>query len=310
VIFPLGVALLLFYLDWGVSALKRLSTDFVLATNQPLRQLLMDCADPEHLRSRRAPVLVTLATVGEVARDIQMAPVASCPRPAVPQPSPLPAKRSQSRIARWWRIHVTGEGSSASYTLGGDFAAIQATVPKQVCTIEYVPYYFDLRNVTPELFHDLILQSAGLPEIFPKRSFGDHSFVDGGIVDNEPLTTIAEREAIAYIVVIPLDNKQSESRVREKLAKNLVRVRGATGDTVELKGRFIPTVGTQALPPMLVLTPSRPLGSFLFGTLGFYARRSQALLRLGYCDTIRALANVPRAQIASVGAYSPSGDIH
>jgi hypothetical protein len=64
VIFPLGVALLLFYLDWGVSALKRLSTDFVLATNQPLRQLLMDCADPEHLRSRRAPVLVTLATIG------------------------------------------------------------------------------------------------------------------------------------------------------------------------------------------------------------------------------------------------------
>ena len=138
-IFPLGVALLLFYLDWGVSALKRLSTDFVLATNQPLRQLLMDCADPEHLRSRRAPVLVTLATMGEEARDIQMAPVASRPRPAVPLPSPLPAKRSQSRIARWWRIHVTGEGSSASYTLGGDFTAIQATVPKQSIRLNMYP---------------------------------------------------------------------------------------------------------------------------------------------------------------------------
>jgi len=43
--------------------------------------------------------------------------------------------------------------------------------------------------------------------------------------------------------------------------------------------------------PLLVLTPSMPLGGFLCGTLGFRAARCQSLMQIGYCDTIRKLAN-------------------
>jgi hypothetical protein len=40
----------------------------------------------------------------------------------------------------------------------------------------------------------------------------------------------------------------------------------------------------------VVLTPSRPLGDFLTGTLDDGAVRARALMQLGYGDTIRALA--------------------
>lgn len=286
IIMPLAVMLLLLYTDWFISFLKQLATNFAITTNEPLHQLIKDCADPKTLCLRRAPVMVTLATMEEVTRPVQPPDVRSQPQPPFQQPDKTSAKRSTGRIARWWHTHVTGDRSSDYSRPSNDLK------PKQIHTIEYVPYYFDIRKVNEGQFHELILQSAGLPEIFPERTFGEHSFIDGGIVDNEPVTAIAKRNGVSCIVVIPLDYKKSESRVKKDFLQNIERVQGAQPDTSALQGRFIPDSGTEEFPAMLVLTPSRNLGCFLFGTMGFYARRSRALLQLGYCDTIRKLASI------------------
>lgn len=75
---------------------------------------------------------------------------------------------------------------------------------------------------------------------------------------------------------MPLDAAKREDKIRADLAKNLESL---------ARPQSVP------LAPLLVLTPSRSLGGFLYGTLGFRAPRCQALMKLGYCDTIRALAN-------------------
>lgn len=94
-------------------------------------------------------------------------------------------------------------------------------------------------------------------------------------MDNEPLAALVQIVDHSAIVIIPLDARKDEAAVRQDLAANLERL-----------GRPDPT----ALPELLVLTPSRSLGSFLSGTLDFRPVRSQALMRMGYCDTMRRLA--------------------
>jgi hypothetical protein len=74
---------------------------------------------------------------------------------------------------------------------------------------------------------------------------------------------------------VPLNARCDEARVRADLRRNLDRL-----------GRPEPT----ALPDLLVLTPSRPLGNLLTGTMDFGAARARALMRLGYRDTIIRLA--------------------
>jgi len=143
-------------------------------------------------------------------------------------------------------------------------------------TVEYVPAHFDVRKYNPALVTELILQSAGLPEIFPARRFGGHTYVDGGVVDNEPLAALAEMERLSRIVVMPLDADKDEVGIGRDLTANLERMGLSPAATAV---------------PLLVLTPSRPLGGFLFGTLGFRAARCQSLMQMGYCDTIRKLAN-------------------
>ena len=66
-------------------------------------------------------------------------------------------------------------------------------------TVEYVPSYFDVRAYDPDKVHEPILQSAGLPEIFPARRIGEETYVDGGIVDNVPLAALADISGHAAI---------------------------------------------------------------------------------------------------------------
>ena len=144
--------------------------------------------------------------------------------------------------------------------------------------VEYVPTHFDVSNGDPVHLRELILQSAGLPEIFPARRWDGRAYVDGGTADNEPLAALANIEGLSRIIVMPLDAAKREGKIRADLAKNLESL---------ARPLSVP------LAPILVLTPSRSLGGFLYGTLGFRAPRCQALMKLGYCDTIRALATLP-----------------
>jgi hypothetical protein len=90
-------------------------------------------------------------------------------------------------------------------------------------------------------------------------------------------------------VVMPLDAKRDEAGIRRDFLANLERMDISPAETA---------------PPLLVLTPSRPLGGFLFGTLGFRAARCQSLMQIGYCDTIRKLAS------SSILPESATHDVH
>lgn len=259
---PLFAFLLVVYSAQAVQALNLLATRFVLATNEPLYQLLLQCVDVARLGSSSAPLFVTLASLREVTHrhSVNTAAVAA----TVPPPHP-------ARSTSWWKTHVTGDGHSLDF--GTDLRGSTRLLSRS--SVEYVPSHFDVRREEPARIHEMILQSAGLPEIFPAREFDGQVYVDGGIVDNEPVAALVECDSLSLILVLPLDATKDEAAVREDLAANLRRL-----------GRSPPA----APPRLLVLTPSRRLGNFLTGTLGFRASRCRALMRLGHCDTIRKLA--------------------
>ena len=261
---PLLTFLLMAYTSWFVVMLDQLSTRLVLATNQPLYQLLIDCVDVARLRLNPQPLFVTLASLQEVTRHI------SPERPPMNPPLAAKLKTDDDISESWWKKHVVGTSPS------GDFTGFSGVFePQPVTTVEYVPTHFNLSRVDPHKVHELILQSAGLPEIFPARRIGNDSFVDGGIVDNIPLAALAEVPGHTAFLVVPLDAHVKEADVLADMKANLERL-----------GRKVP----DSLPQLILLTPSRPLGGFLLGTLDFGARRARALMQLGYADTIRFLA--------------------
>jgi len=268
---PVATLVLLNWAAWAASALDFLSTRLVLATNQPLHQLLLDCVNVSALQNRTAPVFVTLASLRTVSRTSTQTFKPKLEAKVVSGAAAAALGLTPSdKPPSWWKKNVTGEGDFTKYTLeAGGLPAVKSTV-------EYVPAHFDVRKYNPALVTELILQSAGLPEIFPARRFGGHTYVDGGVVDNEPLAALAEMERLSRIVVMPLDADKDEVGIGRDLTANLERMGLSPAATAV---------------PLLVLTPSRPLGGFLFGTLGFRAARCQSLMQMGYCDTIRKLAN-------------------
>ena len=264
VVAPLIAFLLMVYTSWFVAMLDQLSTRLVLATNQPLHQLLLDCVDVDRLGSNPQPLFVTLASLQEVTRHT------SSNQSPVSPPTPAELKTEEDRPSGWWKKHVTGD------SFGSDFVSIpKASDPMPVTTIEYVPSHFNLSEADSHMVHELILQSAGLPEIFPARRIGNDTYVDGGIVDNVPLTALADVPGQSALLVVALDAQITEAAVLKEMRANLERL-----------GRQAP----DCLPELILLKPSRPLGGFLLGTLDFGARRARALMQLGYSDTIRHLA--------------------
>ncbi len=277
---PLLAFLLTAYASWFVIMLDQLSTRLVLATNEPLHQLLIDCVDVTRLRTSTQPLFVTLASLREVTR--MAAPKNA---PINTQSSQIHPLKTDAEIApSWWEKNVVGDPDQADFVLpsGG-------LEPSPVTTIEYVPSHFDLRAADPSTVHELILQSAGLPEIFPARRIGNDTYVDGGIVDNVPLAALANVPNQAAIIVIPLDAELDEVSVRNDLSANLERL-----------GRSMP----DSLPELIMLPPSRPLGNFLTGTLDFGALRARALMQLGYCDTVRRLAQRSNEKHGYAGGQS------
>jgi hypothetical protein len=261
VLAPFALVIVVSYAAWAVAALDLLATRFVLASNEPLQALLRDCVDVPRLRARARPVWVTLARLGEVTRPARAAAGADVGRAAAP---PTLGRRL-----------VRGRPADSDFSPDPGFAPTPRT------TVEYLPCHFDLRHQSPDEVLPLVLQSAGLPELFPARRIGEQSYVDGGIVDNEPLAALVtqlppeELAALSAIVVLPLKACHDEAYVRRTLAANLERL-----------GRPMPA----ALPPLVVLTPPRPLGGFLTGTMGFTQARCRARLAQGRVDTRRALA--------------------
>jgi hypothetical protein len=222
---------------------------------------------------------VTLASLGEVTFRAPPGP-----RPIIATPPPPQDDAEVAGPPSWWKKHFTGNSPDFAVRRRStriddrpeerpinDLGELETTA---WTTIEYVPAYFDV-CAYPGDVNELILQSAGLPEIFPARRIGENTYVDGGIADNVPLAALADMHGHAAIIVVPLDSRVTEDVVRKDLTHKLNRL-----------GRSV----SDSLPELLLLTPSRPLGNFLTGTLDFRAAHARALMQMGYCDTIRYLA--------------------
>ena len=296
---PLLSFLLVAYASIFVAMLDQLATRLVLASNEPLQRLLVECVDVTRLRQRGWPLFVTLARLGEVTRPVPapgavaaVTGLAAAPPPALPPvhpsvaspvPAPAPAPPPATGLRGWWRANITGDTPNPDFVMAPPSSGAAApAAPLPLTTVEYLPTHFDLQQVAPSQVHELVLQSAGLPEIFPARCFNGHNYVDGGTADNVPLAALAvapELPRLAAIVVMPLDAAMDEAALRRELALNLDRL-----------GKPPP----QALPELLLLRPSRPLGNFFTGTLDFGAHRARALMRLGHADTLRWLAGRAR----------------
>jgi predicted acylesterase/phospholipase RssA len=247
-VLPLAVMILVVWCAQAASALDFLSTRFVLATNEPLHNLLLDCVNIQSLQTRASPAFVTLASLREVKRTAKL------------------PKRLEA-LVKWEPVDPAELAK---------LPQLPIWEPAKVSTVEYVPTHFDVSKSDPSLVLDLILQSAGLPEIFPARRWNGYNYVDGGIVDNEPVAALTQVEGLSRILVISLSPTNADKLERD-LAANLERL-----------GRSLPA----KMAPLTLLSPSVPLGGFVFGTLGFRAARCQALMHLGYCDTVRTLAKM------------------
>ena len=258
--------------SWLAHALDLLATRLVLASNNPLSELVSECVNPERLKARLLPVFVTLGALREVQHGV-VTPLVQSTAMKVPgaQMPPL----ITTKVDRDF----------------GDLAD-DTSLPTPYSTMEYVPKHFNVCAEPPGRMQELILQSAGLPEIFPARRFDGVTYVDGGIADNEPLAALADISGHSTIIVIPLNSKGTEAKIRADLDRVLERL-----------GRTLPT----KLPELLVMTPSRPLGNMLFGTMDFAAERARAMMRLGYRDTIVRLAGQEEyAQPANPTTTPPS----
>ncbi|WP_157676501.1 patatin-like phospholipase family protein [Afipia sp. GAS231] len=244
------------YASWLATALDLLATRLVLASNTRLAELISECVNPEQLKAHPTPVFVTLGALREVQRTV--APRLLAHGTATGGPA-------------------VSERSGIIPTLDRDFGGLVdgASLPTTSWTMEYVPNHFNVCTEPPGRMRELILQSAGLPEIFPARQFDGVTYVDGGIADNEPLAALVDLPGHRTIIVMPLNNRGDEARIRTDLSRVLERL-----------GRPPPAT----LPELLVLTPSRPLGNILVGTMDFAAERARAMMRLGYRDTIVRLA--------------------
>ena len=145
-----------------------------------------------------------------------------------------------------------------------------------------------------------VIQSAALPEIFPRQRLADQPAVDGGLADNVPILPLLQQTTVENIVVIylgPRPSWRSEIRRIKGLARLLAlqitdqRAREVIAATERLGTEWMPTL--RSAPPLkrrlLRISPSVYLGGLVFGTMNFTRRKANKLIRLGYWDALCAL---------------------
>jgi hypothetical protein len=172
------------------------------------------------------------------------------------------------------------------------------------------PGYFRIEHSdNDETAIDLLMQSAALPEIFPKRPIFGQGSVDGGIQDNTPIFPVLTHKPDA-VIVIYLDYAQTRNQnlwsdeaartwwmaeyyfrtllTREKAGEARKRHIDAHGPIK--KGRGVPTLLPEEpvfrREQFLPITPSQPLGGLFCGTLNFSSKKARMLMALGYRDTL------------------------
>lgn len=120
----------------------------------------------------------------------------------------------------------------------------------------------------------ILLASSAIPKVFPKESFGDKQYVDGGLPfvgDNTPILPIYERGAKTIIVV----HLKQGGYTDKELYKH---------------------------SEIIDISPSEDLGGLITGTLNFNQDKISELIKLGYLDARNALHGI-REKLYTVEYY-------
>jgi NTE family protein len=99
------------------------------------------------------------------------------------------------------------------------------------------PRYFDIRERSPGEMEQLLLASAAIPLVFPDIVFGGDVFVDGGLVDNEPILPLYEA-GFRKIIVVSLGSGYEIPREEFPLADFLDLSIGKGSALMSLAGTF------------------------------------------------------------------------
>lgn len=280
-----------------------------LLSNRPLRKLVDREVNKEQLDlAALENVFVTVASRGVrwTLRETEV-PSVSVERRAAAPPEPVANTDEQEngsgRLRSWWQRHV-GAGSDFGCDSSGESTLVVSRVERPVEEAVFLASYQNLRLIGDvEEIRRFVVQSAGLPEIFPRRSVGGKAAVDGGVADNVPLTPVLDRGDDSTIVVIDLCKPVEESVWLSVIRQHLeIRCRSVESDidTYLIKdaqnrdqvatslGQRRDGISTRKVA-VLPIRPSIDLGSMVTGTMNFSRRKSRALMWLGYSDALAAL---------------------
>lgn|GEM_PF-5830216 len=318
-----------FFLWFIVIKIERyLAKNLPLFSNQPLLELLEKHCE-NGLQPGSAPVLVTLATIGifeqhskqfeEVEDKVDFeksTAISDLATEGVSEEVSLdqanPPTESLSWLS-WFKYQLQspsdfGEQPGTPYS--NHVEVVSESSGGSQRTVEYIPHYFHLQRLSVKKTQQLILQSAGLPEIFPMKTIAGADYVDGGIVDNTPLLPLIEGGYSDSLIVVSLDARAKTKELYAEVSRLEKLVRYAEPVRLEEKSwvkKMLPSLHDKINNSRLLynnefierkvntwhIIPSKSLGNFLTGTLNFFPYKSRALIKLGYYDIITYFASAP-----------------
>ena len=195
------------------------------------------------------------------------------------------------------------------YHLAGEGTYIRGAMSQE----EYVPSYVRIDNILVEQRIKILMASAAIPfGIFPEIEFEGDKYIDGGLADNIPIFPILEFHKCDEIFVIRLrPNKEEEIENNWRQVERRFRV--AQLDRAQcykmyreaMKSKKTSNlVDERIYPPenvpfkeypfeqhkVIVISPSKSLGSFLSGTMNLRSAYTKKLFGMGYTDALNLMS--------------------
>lgn len=126
--------------------------------------------------------------------------------------------------------------------------------------------YFNLINKTPMEVREIVLASAALPLVYPKRKIGTSKYYDGGWGDNVPIKPLYDSGLKDIIVIYLQNNKHGKLKKQFKEEENL------------FPGCNI-----------IRIIPNNSFSDGIFDTITVSRELTQSRIKIGYNDTISQL---------------------
>lgn len=168
----------------------------------------------------------------------------------------------------------------------------------------------------------VLLQSAGIPGVFPVRNVLGSDAIDGGWCDNVPLAPLLFDPAVDLDLIFVLHLSQTDHvhaylRDTHRGISKITYIKDGALDPVGNAGLYwrahLRHLGepyaedrSRRLPRIIDIVPSEPLGNFLTGTLNFAAAKARKLRALGAADMRRELAALAGEAASAAASAAPS----